>query len=404
MESKQGEYLNEIKPINIDNRWCVHSYYTLCPYAPDNSGRLLLAGADVEKGVGEILIVSDNGQVLERFGQNALHSGFYHTGFWQTWSPDARFIYYQSGSLQNPKIVRRELSSGKEITINGDMEGAPPTGEPIISGLMGMLYAAGYGDGSMHPEMAPVPYQHRNDHGLFEFSFEPKESRLVMSVSEMLEKHPHRDKLIATDKEIRQSLGAHEGSTLMCYCVRWNPKGDRLLFYFGNHCVDTSRGEPKLAYIMTSDRSFKEIHMAVDLSYGRRGVHWSWHPDGEHLIGYGPDPENENRMCLAQVKFDGSDYKKISKHASGGHPSISPVNYDLLVTDTGGQPGEVLFIDVKTDRVIKNYYLPRVYGDMEPKGRNQFRVCHHPVFSRDGSKVLINTLPGRFSTVCEILV
>lgn len=132
-----------IRPIPIQDRWCVHSYYTLSPYAPDGSGRILLAGGDLENHTGEVLVVSPKGEVLDRFGQTALHSGFFHTGLWQTWSPDGKYVYYQSRTFNQPRIIRRELRTGEELTMEGDMEGAPPFGEPIISGLMGMLYAAG---------------------------------------------------------------------------------------------------------------------------------------------------------------------------------------------------------------------------------------------------------------------
>ena len=147
-------------------------------------------------------------------------------------------------------------------------------------------------------------------HGLFRFSFDPNRISLALSTAEILDRH-HSERLLQSDREIKQRLGSSDGLTLMSYCVRWNAAGSRLLFYFGNHCVDKSRGEPRLAYVFTADRELKELNLAVDLSYGKSGVHWSWHPDGEHLIGYRPDPEVEAQLCLAQVHFDGSDYKRL---------------------------------------------------------------------------------------------
>ena len=151
-----------IRPILVQDRWCVHSYYTLSPYAPDGSGRLLLAGGDLDNGIGEVIVLSSEGAVLDRFGQTALHSGFFHTGLWQTWSPDGKYLFYQSGTLKRPLVIRRELDTGDEQTVEGDMEGAPPQGEPIISGLMGMLYAAGYGYDKYQAELAPVPFHRRS--------------------------------------------------------------------------------------------------------------------------------------------------------------------------------------------------------------------------------------------------
>ncbi|MDF2924617.1 MAG: hypothetical protein K0R57_3531 [Paenibacillaceae bacterium] len=407
---KEGSWQMDplLRVIEVPERWCIHGYYTLSPYAPDDSGRLLLAGADLDKGMGEVLIASSSGEVIDRFGESPLNSAFYHTGHWQTWSADGNFVYYRKGSLKEPIMVKRELRTGKELFLAGDMEGAPPFGEPIVSGLLGMLYAAGYGDKCYHPEEAPVPFRNRQDHGLFQYEFSPaagtRGGKPVLSVADILERHPGRDKLLKSDRELQERLGQGEGLTLMAYCVRWNRDGSRMLFYFGNHSVSSSREEPRLAYIFTADRNFTDIHLAVDLSYGRRGVHWFWHPDGEHLIGYGPDPEDDARMCLAQVRYDGSGYRRISRHASGGHPSISPSDHHLLATDEGSVPSRVMLIDLREDRVIRSFTLPRVNGAVEPPGRNPLRVCHHPVFSRDGSRLLMNILPGRHAALLELSI
>ena len=384
------------------NKWCVHSYYTLCPYAPDGSGRLLLAAADLEGETGEVCVVSQKGELLHRFGKNKCESNFYHTGFWQTWSADARWVYYQGGTMKEPKIIKHHLETGSETVMEGDMEGAPPFGEPIVSGLLGMLYAAGYGDGHYDLKKAPVPFAQRSRHGLFRYQPSTSSTSLLLSVGDVLEMHPDREKLLSEDRRISGIPGQDDGLTLMCYCVRWNVQGTRCLFYFGNHCVDKKRGEPRLAYIFTADRQFRDIRMALDISYDKPGVHWSWHPDGEHLIGYGPDPDNHKTMCLAQVAWDGSDYRKISAHKSGGHPSISPLDYNLLVTDEGTAPGRVVFIDLRKDREVEAFTLPRTWGSDIPTGRNPFRVCHHPVFNREGTRVLVNAMPGRLSALYEI--
>jgi len=384
------------RPLPVPDRWTIHAYYTLSPYAPDGSDQILAAGANLDDGTGEVLVLDRDGAVLDRFGQEATNAAFWHTGWWQTWSPDARFVYYQAGSLQEPAIVRRELATGAEIRLAGDMEGAPPNGEPVLGCLMSLLYAAGYGTMVFDPSLAPVPFAARDRHGVFEHSFDPASSRLALSVEEVLDRHPERDRLRALDKEIDGGL------TLMLYCIRWSPDGERFLVYFGNHCVVKERGEPKLGYVFCTDRELKDLHLAVDLSFGQRGVHWSWHPDGEHLIGYGPDETAPRRMSLCQVRWDGSDFHSISQHASGGHPSISPADHELLVTDVSSIPGEVVFIDLRSDTPVATCSPGRVNADQEPPGRNPLRVCHHPVFHPSGDRVLCNTLPGRDATLAEI--
>ena len=392
-----------VRAFPVTDRWCVHGYYTLCPYAPDDSGRVLIAGADLERQRAEVLVLDGEGQVVDRFGDVPVTPSFWHTGLWQSWSPDGRYVYYQSGSLRRPRTTRRELATGAEVTVTGDVEGVPPSGEPAVSCPHGMLYAAGYGDGTYKPQDSPVPFQARDRHGLSLVSFEPPSERVALSTQQILDRHPQRDRLLEADGEIRERLGPDDGLTLMTYCVRWNPAGSRFLFYFGNHCVVKTRGEPRLSYVFTADRELKDIRLALDLGFGRRGVHWGWQPDNEHLIGYGPHPDDPGRLCLAEVRYDGSGYRMLSEHDSGGHPTASPVIRDLLVTDENTEPGgAVLFLSRASGQELARVNLPKYLGDREPAGRNPQRICHHPVFSHDGTKVLVNTLPGRHAVIGEI--
>lgn len=392
----------------VDGLWCVHSYYSLCPYAPDGSGRLLIAGADPRTHKAWVLILSPEGKVLDRFGGVDASPSFWHTGLWQSWSPDARYVYFQSGSLIEPYTTRRELATGQEIRIAGDLEGIPPSGEPALSCSHGLLYAAGYGDGKWKPEQAPVPFLNRDQHGISQITFDPPAEELVLSTRQILDRHPQRDRILQAEQELKQRLGPDEGLTLMTYCIRWNRQGTRLLFYFGNHCVVKERGEPKLSYVFTADRDLSNIHLALDISFGRPGVHWSWQPDGEHLIGYGPYPDGRPGTCIAGVRYDGSDYQLLADHTTGSgarHPSISPADPDLIVTDeittTGG---DVVFFSRSQGKEIKRISFPKFIGDKEPGGRNPERVCHHPVFNHDGSRLLCNTLPTdtHNSTLVEI--
>ena len=379
--------------------WCVHSYYTTNPEAPDGSGRLILSGVDLDRNKSYVYLLSQEGEILARFGENTPDASFYHTGAWQTFSPDARYVYFQSGSLKSPRICRYEIETGKTEEIDGDMEGAPPDGEPILSGFLGMLYAAGYGDGRYHPDAAPFRFEDREKHGLFRYTFTPKRRELALSVADVLNAHPEKEKLLAAERAFIARTGHKEGFTLMLYCVRWSPKGDRLLFHFGNHNVDKSRGEGRICYLFTAKKDLSDIRLVLNTGDDKVGVHFGWHPDGEHLIGYYTHPDAGGKLALCQVRYDGSDLRIISRHASGGHPSISPIDDRLLLTDEYGKTGRMLAIDLDTDEVIADFRLPRTYGENIPAGRHPRLLDHHPVFVRGGREIIFNALPDRNGAV-----
>ena len=386
--------------LQVNGKWCLHSYYTLSPFAPDGSGRILIAAADLDKMTGTVMVISDNGKVLNTLQSKPISESFWHTGFWQSWSNCGQFVYYQSGTLNCPLTVRHELSSGQTVVLEGDLEGMCPVGETGYSCYHGMLYAAGYGDGKWKPEMAPVPFLSREKHGIFKLNFEKRLNQLELSVAQLMDIHPKRDRLHFEEKKLQERLGAHDGLTLMCYCVRWNPQGTRLLFYFGNHCVARSRNEPRIAYVFTADKNLDNLTLVLDLSFDKTGVHWGWQPCGDKLIGYGPRSDGAEGVHLAEVSYDGTGYTKISDHGSGGHPNVSPSNSDLIITDEGGERnGNIVFISKSKGIVIHREPMPKFLGDSEPDGRNPMRVCHHPVFNGNGDTILCNSLPLKNAAV-----
>jgi len=388
--------MRTLREIKLPGLWLLHSYYTMPPWAPDGSGRLLVSGATLATRTGEVLVVAPDGGVETRFGRHPVETDFYHTGFWQSWSPDAKAVYFLNGTLNRPAVTRRELATGDETTIEGAMEGAPPSGEPLVSGLLGMLYAAGYGSGVYNPAIAPVPFEARDRHGIFEYDFATGKPRLRLSVQQLLDAHPDRERLLALDRELAARNRTPAGLTLMCYCVRWSPDGKRMMFHFGNHCVVPERGEPRILYLFTCNRDFSELRLTLDLC-GGRGVHWSFQPDGEQLVGYA-----DNR--LSAVRLDGSGFRKIADAAGGGHPSVSPADPLLAVTDTCD--GMIEFWDLERNRIVDAAHFANVVPGKEAlRGlRNEFRVCHHPVFSRDGKRVLFNVLENGLSHLTEIEV
>lgn len=381
-----------MKIFQVKDHWCLLSYYTTCPEAPDGSGRVLLAAANLEEGKGYVAVMDGQARLLDRFGGVPLDRNFWHTGLWQSWSPDGRYVYYQSGeSYDRPAVTRHECATGREVRLTGaDMEGAPTGDAPVTSGLLGMLYAAGYGDTHFYPDRAPVPFAQRDRHGLFTYDFDTGAARLALSV-EQIRQIVADPRLDEWDRAQLRRTG--DKTTLMAYCLRWSPDGRRCLFHFGNHCVDRRRGEPKILYLLTADADLSRPRVALDLCGSRTGVHWAYQPDGERLMGYGWRPDAPEQSCLMEVRDDGADYRPLSLRATGGgHPSRHPFLPHLVMTDRyRGEVGRCCLIDLRRDEAVWDFSQPEHTRPVEP-GRNPTHVDNHPVFSRDGRSVWLNRM------------
>ena len=386
----------------VKNHWCLLSYYTVCPEAPDGSGRVLIGAGNLEDGKAYVSILDRDGKELDRFGGVPLDRNFWHTGLWQSWSPDGRYVYYQSGeSYEKPAVTRREISTGKEIRLEGaDMEGGPTGDALVTSGLLGMLYAAGYGDTHFYPDKAPVPFEERDRHGLFTYDFDTGERKLVLSVQKI--KEILQDPLLDQwDREQLKKTG--DLTTLMSYCLRWSPDGKKCMFHFGNHCVDRRRGEPKIMYILTADADLSNLKLALNLCLDHTGVHWSYQPDSQHLIGFGYRPGQAGEKALMEVRDDGTDYRPLSPSTlGGGHPSRHPFLPHLAMTDRYKMEYDhIALLDLREDRPVWELREPEANGPHEP-GRNPSHVDNHPVFSRDGKSIWLNRMQDHLAQLVRV--
>lgn len=377
------------KIFRIPGQWTISSYYTLMPLAPDNSGRLTLAACDLKTQVCSVFILDEDGKILDNFGHRKAESMFYHTGSWESWSPDCRYIYYQSGTLTKPSVSRYDIEKKSVITLDGvDLEGAPPSGEPILGGLPGMLYAAGYGYNVYNPSLCPISFEERDRHGIFQFGFDGKEPQLEYSINDILSFHPMKDDLLSLDRELAEKYNRVCGLSLMAYCVRFSPNGEHFLLYFGNHCVVPDRNEPRISHIFYGKRGSKELHFAIDVS--GRGCHWSIQDNGSLMGFYRADGDDRQHIYI----FDPKD-KKLSRIASpefgGGHPSLSPVRPDICVNDEN-HPQIVRLWDKKSNSAVASIELPCRVPGFVPQGtvRDHNRCCHHPRFTPDGRYILSN--------------
>ena len=66
--------------LSVTDRWMIHAYYTISPFAPDGSGRIVAAAAGLEGDTpnGEVVILDRDGALLDRFGEGPVSPSFWH--------------------------------------------------------------------------------------------------------------------------------------------------------------------------------------------------------------------------------------------------------------------------------------------------------------------------------------
>ena len=69
-----------MQAFQVKDHWCLLSYYTVCPEAPDGSGRVLLGAANLDEGKAYVAIMDGEGRLLDKFGGVPLDRNFWHTG------------------------------------------------------------------------------------------------------------------------------------------------------------------------------------------------------------------------------------------------------------------------------------------------------------------------------------
>ena len=67
-----------MKIYSLKDHWCLLSYYTVCPEAPDGSGRVLLGACDLHAGKACVAILDADGKVLDQFGSVPIDRNFWH--------------------------------------------------------------------------------------------------------------------------------------------------------------------------------------------------------------------------------------------------------------------------------------------------------------------------------------
>lgn len=183
------------------------------------------------------------------------------------------------------------------------------------------------------------------------------------------------------------------GATHYFNHVLWSPDGSHFFFL---HLWRSANGKRKSrAFIW----DVVAASMTLLISPYDTVSHFCW-IDNRHMIIYTSDPNFGRHYHLYDVYKGHTSVLGARVLREDGHPSISPVNSMLMVTDTYPNPlGEQsLFIfDIASERLgkIASLYSPS-------RLRNEIRCDLHPRWSRNGNIICIDSAHRGERKMCLI--
>jgi hypothetical protein len=206
-------------------------------------------------------------------------------------------------------------------------------------------------------------------------------SRLVLSVEQILESIP---KL--------RSYGEARNGRYVCFHVKWNPQGSRimLVFRFGSEDGRFVRNA-----ILTANADGTDLRMALDPEVWKAGGHHpNWCPDGNSImmnLQIGTDG-------LRFVRFgsDGAGRRVLSNSLQGsGHPTLHPdgrhILTDSYLYENGNRDWVPLrWVDLKEDREETLVRIPCAPAFAGPVG--EWRIDPHPAWDATFTRVAFNCL------------
>ena len=298
-------------------------------------------------------------------------------------------------STWKPHCVKLNLKTGERKTFGRGIYHVSPDGNKILCTNPAAMRRTQDGYGVTLPdEYVDRNIGMRDDDGLFITDVETGESKLLISIKELI------------DRTVPKSeIAEYNNYENYLFHSKWNPQGDRLLFSMRRFPsalspktgVSSDEVWRNILYdVFTIKPDGTELFNAVPAKYWERGGHHiNWFPDGKHLsmnLGF----KGDGVMRFTQVDYDGSDIKMMFEEPIGsGHPSIHPdMNY--LISDAyphepisfgdGSVPIRLININNQSEHTICR--MPVLTPWQSKYG--VLRVDPHPVWDRDFKHVIFN--------------
>lgn len=366
----------------------MHSFFDVCPLSP--SGRLLAVTRlpfvwryPAPGDLAEVCVID-----LAQRTLRAVH----RTDGWALqlgahlhWHPtDDRFLFCNERGAGAGAAVRIDLETGELRRYGAPIYAMAPDGSHALSPALDLINASqqGYGVPERLRQRRRLAAGPSAEEGLHRLDLESGRVEMLASIADLVRPLPTAAEL------------AHAITYL--FHVKIAPDGARVFQVLRSRGLP-DRPEAWRSSIVTFDPSGGDIRLAVPhQDWDRGGHHPSWLPDSRRIL-MNLAPEAGAGLRFVSFGWDGGDRRELPGGRRGsGHPSIEPTGR-LLVTDAylnegfgapdGLAPLRGLALQDGSERLLASL-------DCGPPNLRARRIDPHPVWGRDGRRLVVNACIG----------
>jgi len=368
-----------IKKITPQNGAYIHTFFDICPFSP--SQRYLAVTRlpfedriPVPGDLADVCVIDLNNQTIKKV--YATRAWGMQLGANLQWGKTDRFLYTNDMVNEEAVCIRIDLKEKKTKTFTGPMYHLAPDNSCVISFPLDLMNATQIGYGVPDNPISPrrLPQGAAKNEGLWKTDLKNNKKTLLVSLFDFYKKTPNK-------KFFNQG-------TFYLGPSKFNKKGNRIMQVVRCLIPDKKTANRVNPQLFTFNENGKNIKLAIPNKKWGKGHHPNWCPSGEYLL-MNIDVNNKMRFC--QFKYDGSNFKVLSKKIIGsGHPSLEK-NGRYIITDSYPHESQargswvpIRLIDLKKDQERDIVYIN------VGKTRGEIRVDPHPAWSRDYKKICFN--------------
>ena len=355
----------EITQLTSSDERSVHGYYDIPPWSP-TTGQIAFSRISKHGDVAAVCVMEEDGSDLRRLAESRAFSA--NDGAMTQWSYDGARIYYKDRRDGQQLICWVDPRDGRTGSMPGSLRMLSPRA-PINA------YHSG-GAGSVMTDRDMLDHDNL---GVFLQDLETGESKLVASIAQCIALNPRRDEI--------------DGWHVFTKHTKWSPDGERILFVF------TNEGR-NLKYI--ENPRVKDIYTVNADGSGLRYVssfyaHPIWHPNSRDILT-NSFWQDETFQSFVLIDSETAEWRQASRAMiAWGHPSYSPDGTKMVVDFVPRPEGAATLelIDISTGE-IETLVQTRV------RDHSHTGTHLHPVWSRDGTKVLYASDAGGVAQLCTV--